>query len=228
MSRRKVSAGGASSERIDLSAMQHMINAAEPVDMNALLAFYEDFTPCGLTPGVIVPTFGLAEHCVYVCSCEPRHFIDATSDNGHTTQLHNSGVRFITCSKADLEVGTVVVSAPSEDATDEILDRLERSLVSCGNPSTGDGVSVLIVDPVSLAKLEEGKVLILFASALQRIHVLYIFAELHPGGRDMDQLRVEGMRLLGTPGAVGGRVSRDAYRCWWSRRPRRRRYGSSF
>ena len=45
-----------------------MINAAEPVDQKAIQAFYETFTIVGLNRGVIYPTYGLAEHTVFVCS----------------------------------------------------------------------------------------------------------------------------------------------------------------
>jgi hypothetical protein len=144
------------SPRIDLSAMQHMINAAEPVDMSALLAFYEDFMPFGLRPGVIVPTYGLAEHCVYVCSCEPRHFPAGAEDTARSTHLHSSGVRYVAVKKTALEAGEV---EPVPRAVEGAAEDLSvRTLVSCGDPSRGEGVCLKIVDPVSLVVLEEGKV----------------------------------------------------------------------
>ena len=133
--------------------MMHMINAAEPVDMSALLSFYEDFAPCGLRPGVIVPTFGLAEHCVYVCSCEPRYFAAASEEGGHSTRLHASGVRYVACRKAPLEGGDVESVSVEEEE-----DISVRKLVSCGAPHRAEGVSVYIVDPVSLSVQPEGKV----------------------------------------------------------------------
>ncbi len=48
--------------------MRHMINAAEPVDLVAVQGFYRCFSPKGLPRGVVVPTYGLAEHTVFVCS----------------------------------------------------------------------------------------------------------------------------------------------------------------
>lgn len=45
-----------------------MINAAEPVDGPSLDAFISTFAPFGLPPNVVVPTYGLAEHTVFVCS----------------------------------------------------------------------------------------------------------------------------------------------------------------
>jgi hypothetical protein len=45
-----------------------MINAAEPVDEKAITNFYETFKSYGLSSDVIIPTYGLAEHTVLVCS----------------------------------------------------------------------------------------------------------------------------------------------------------------
>lgn len=65
-----------------------MINAAEPVDSAAISEFYDTFGPLGLPRGVVIPTYGLAEHTVFVCS-------------GGRTLLH--------LDKASLENGQVVV-----------------------------------------------------------------------------------------------------------------------
>jgi acyl-CoA synthetase (AMP-forming)/AMP-acid ligase II/acyl carrier protein len=53
---------------IDLSCVQHMINAAEPVQRKSIIAFETVFASYGLPRGRIYPTYGLAEHTVYVCS----------------------------------------------------------------------------------------------------------------------------------------------------------------
>lgn len=55
-------------EIVDLSSIRHMINAAEPVEASSIDLFYAVFCPLGLKKGVIYPTYGLAEHTVYVCS----------------------------------------------------------------------------------------------------------------------------------------------------------------
>jgi hypothetical protein len=74
---------------LDLSSVRHMINAAEPVDGPSLDAFTAAFRPLGLRcapspaddpssssiisndgeegSGVVFPTYGLAEHTVFVC-----------------------------------------------------------------------------------------------------------------------------------------------------------------
>lgn len=125
-----------------------MINAAEPVDMNAILQFYQDFMPYGLSRGVIIPTYGLAEHCVYVCSCELWHC------NRSTASLEDeSGIRYVRVNKSSLEMGNV------ELASDEtVAEGAVQSFVSCGDPKFGSGVTLLIVDPVTLVSLEELKV----------------------------------------------------------------------
>ena len=53
---------------LDLSCVKHMINAAEPVDADAIADFYGTFRPFGLPDHVVIPTYGLAEHTVFVCS----------------------------------------------------------------------------------------------------------------------------------------------------------------
>ena len=53
---------------LDLGSLKHMINAAEPVDPDAIIDFYETFNPFNLPKGVVFPTYGLAEHTVFVCS----------------------------------------------------------------------------------------------------------------------------------------------------------------
>ncbi|RHY09816.1 hypothetical protein DYB25_005549 [Aphanomyces astaci] len=61
-----------SSCKLDLSSVRHMINGAEPIDGDAIDAFYRAFEPYGLCRGVIRPTYGLAEHTVYVCDSSPQ------------------------------------------------------------------------------------------------------------------------------------------------------------
>ncbi|KAF1320012.1 putative fatty-acid-coa ligase, partial [Globisporangium splendens] len=62
---------------IDLSSVRHMINGAEPIQGEAIDGFYKAFKPYGLPDGVIKPTYGLAEHTVYVCgSGQQRVWVD--------------------------------------------------------------------------------------------------------------------------------------------------------
>ena len=52
---------------LDLSSVEHMFNAAEPVTAESCDMFLDQFAPHGLDRGTMVPGYGLAEHTVYVC-----------------------------------------------------------------------------------------------------------------------------------------------------------------
>ena len=59
--------GASQPATLDLSTVQHMINAAEPCDAQAMDSFTRATARYGLDPAVMFPTYGLAEHCVFVC-----------------------------------------------------------------------------------------------------------------------------------------------------------------
>ena len=61
---------GKKTKPLDLSCLEHIINGAEPVTMKSMRAYEKSFEPFGLrtNPSVIFPTYGLAEHTVFVCS----------------------------------------------------------------------------------------------------------------------------------------------------------------
>jgi hypothetical protein len=115
---------------LDLSSVQHMINAAEPVDSVAMELFIETFAPFGLSPNVVYPTYGLAEHTVFVCS------------GGH---------QILAVKKESLEGRAVSVLSEHSIAQppDSSLVDLSHSsvIVGCGYPERGEGVIVRIVDP---------------------------------------------------------------------------------
>ncbi|KAG5176560.1 hypothetical protein JKP88DRAFT_347140 [Tribonema minus] len=105
----------ANAPQLDLSC----INGAEPVDEHSMRAFYDTFAPHGLPPGVIFPTYGLAEHTVFVCS-------------GGRSRLR--------VDKDALEVDKQVeISEGSEGGADRVL-------VGCGYPFRGEGVDLKSVD----------------------------------------------------------------------------------
>jgi acyl-CoA synthetase (AMP-forming)/AMP-acid ligase II len=54
--------------KLDLSTVRHVINAAEPVTVESMEAFYQATKPFGFPDNVIFPTYGLAEHTVFVCT----------------------------------------------------------------------------------------------------------------------------------------------------------------
>jgi acyl-CoA synthetase (AMP-forming)/AMP-acid ligase II len=118
---------------LDLSSVRHVINAAEPVDEESINAFCDTFSKFGFggpeQAQVIFPTYGLAEHTVFVCT---------------------GGTQRINVSKPDLEVeGIVTVVDPlSTDSVGTVT-----RLVGCGYPSRC-GVDVRIVDPDSCEPLD--------------------------------------------------------------------------
>lgn len=117
--------------KLDLSSLKHMINAAEPVDYHAIMEFYDTFGAYGLPNNVVIPTYGLAEHTVFVCS---------------------GGKQVISVSRAALEAGKVEMvgevrqllggSAKAHGAVDESE---VQQIVGCGYPTHGQDVQVLIV-----------------------------------------------------------------------------------
>jgi acyl-CoA synthetase (AMP-forming)/AMP-acid ligase II len=101
---------------LDLSSVRHAINAAEPVDMESISTFYQTFGPFGLKK-VIYPTYGLAEHTVFVCS---------------------GGKQVLRLNKEKLESHGLVVIV--DDETNENVS----TMVGCGYPSN-QGIDVQIV-----------------------------------------------------------------------------------
>lgn len=115
---------------LDFSSVRHIINAAEPVDVESMTSFYDVFEPLGLQRGVIYPTYGLAEHTVFVCS-------------GGKQVLH---VR-----KHELEVeGKVVECSDADDSTGPDEAPLSSTIVGCGFPAN-QGIDVRIVNAETCA-----------------------------------------------------------------------------
>lgn len=114
-------------DTLRLSSVRHVINAAEPIDEESIDTFYKAFGPFGFGK-VILPTYGLAEHSVFVCS---------------------GGTQRLTVLKRELEVDGKVVMAPME-ATSTNVSRL----IGCGYPGR-QGVAVKIVDTDSFEAVED-------------------------------------------------------------------------
>lgn len=128
---RKFQASNYVNKPLKLSSVRHIINAAEPVDEDSMQTFYKAFGPFGLNK-VIFPTYGLAEHTVFVCS---------------------GGKQVISVRKATLEIDGMVQVLRDEDADDDTVSRL----VGCGFPKS-QGVDVRIVDRDTCQQLAPNRV----------------------------------------------------------------------
>lgn len=126
-----------------------MINAAEPVDGPSLDAFITAFRPHGLQcpsstaeqqgSGVIFPTYGLAEHTVFVCgggtytcaSCNPIDSMTTLGNASLTSILFNTGRQRLWVDKAALEGPQQRVALLSPGAAGA------REVIGCGVPRHG-------------------------------------------------------------------------------------------
>ena len=118
---------------LDLSCLKHIINGAEPVTEKSMSAFEKAFTNFGLPDGVIFPTYGLAEHTVFVCS---------------------GGKGKIAVKKKELEEDNKIV------VVDQIGAKKPEGtnyFIGCGFP-LNQNVDVRIVDPVRRVNLPDGTV----------------------------------------------------------------------
>lgn len=113
---------------LDLSSVRHVINAAEPVTEDAIDCFIETFRPYGFSDAAMFPTYGLAEHTVFVCS---------------------GGKQRLTVDKVELETNRKVVEA-------ELTEKASR-LIGCGFPAN-QNVDVRIVDHETGTELAEDTV----------------------------------------------------------------------
>jgi acyl-CoA synthetase (AMP-forming)/AMP-acid ligase II len=116
------------SSPIDLSCIRHAINAAEPVTKESIDSFVATFGPHGFSETVMFPTYGLAEHTVFVCS---------------------GGEQRLTVDKTELEINRKIIETSSKDGSTQ--------LIGCGYPSR-QGVDVRIVDHETNSELEENSV----------------------------------------------------------------------
>lgn len=118
---------------LDLSSIQHIVNGAEPVTEKSMSVFEKQFAPFGLPSGVIFPTYGLAEHTVFVCS---------------------GGKGKIAVKKKELEEDNKII------VVDQIGAQKPEGtnyFIGCGFP-INQNIDVRIVDPVRRVSLPDGTV----------------------------------------------------------------------
>ncbi len=127
---------------LDLSCLQHIFNAAEPIEVAALDDFVRALEPFKLPRAALSPGYGLAEHTVYVC------------DHGQQRLLVD---------KAALEKERKVVMLDA--AAPGAAGGAAAWIVGCGDPhrhapdADGPlGIQVRIVDDETCEALQEGRV----------------------------------------------------------------------
>lgn len=118
-------------DAIDLSGVRAMLNGAEPVQPRTVRQFLEAFTPHGLRPEALRPSYGLAEATVFVSTTPGERPARITTVDAAALQEHRA----------------VPVAAETGGRTTE--------LVSCGVPV---GQDVAIADPASCRRLSDGSV----------------------------------------------------------------------
>jgi acyl-CoA synthetase (AMP-forming)/AMP-acid ligase II len=135
-------------ETFDLSCVRHMFNAAEPVTAESCDAFKNTFAPYGFKGEAIIPGYGLAEHCVYVC------------DYGCNASIPPS--RLIVNKDALEKDGKVVLvdaSAASTEGEGEGEGKVRTSQqIGCGRPARNPDICILIVDHKTCKPLEDDTV----------------------------------------------------------------------
>jgi acyl-CoA synthetase (AMP-forming)/AMP-acid ligase II len=118
--------------KVDLSCVRHMINAAEPVEASTVDSFYAVFGKYGLRHGVIFPTYGLAEHTVYVCSNgKQRLFVDKVclEKDRHVKLLADSDTAY---------------RAGKDDTTPAGRESNGAWIVGCGFPKQSEGLKLTV------------------------------------------------------------------------------------
>jgi len=132
------SAGKGGKQSLDLSSVRHIINGAEPCSTSSMDAFLDAFAPYGLRRDVMFPTYGLAEHTVFVCS-------------GGTGRLK------VQKRELEEERKVVAVAGDGDDNDNEDGAAGTTTLIGCGFPSR-QNVDVRIVDPETRVQLPDDSV----------------------------------------------------------------------
>lgn len=115
-------------EHLDLSSLQCAMSGAEPIRRATIERFIQRFKPCGFSPEVFYPCYGLAESTLMV-----------TGGN------RQQGISYQWVDKNALEQGEVLYCDKSHPDA--------RSLINCGQPI--DTCSLAIVNPETLYECPE-------------------------------------------------------------------------
>ncbi|MDH2388058.1 fatty acyl-AMP ligase [Streptomyces sp. HNM0663] len=114
---------------LDLSSLHVALNGAEPVRSDTLRAFTARFSAHGLRPQALVPSYGLAENTLLVSGAVTGRPPGELKVDAHALE--------------------------QDELREPRPGRTVRTLVSCGTPQDTE---VLIVDPMTLRSLPDGRV----------------------------------------------------------------------
>lgn len=115
---------------LSLGSVTAMVNGSEPIAEQALQRFQQAFAPVGAVPTAMRPSYGLAEATVFVSASPAGEEPTVTSFD-----------------RDALAAGTARLTEGGEQAV--------TCLVGCGRPTDQEAA---IVDPVSLVRLQDGRV----------------------------------------------------------------------
>ena len=115
-----------------------MINAAEPIDIETLREFYRLFRKLKLPQGVVFPTYGLAEHTVFVCS-GGKTVLQVTKASieasGKIAIVSEETIDDYASDKAAASTFSSSNSSSNSSGSSGEGKHLNQYIVSCGNPS---------------------------------------------------------------------------------------------
>ena len=132
---------------LDLSSLEHMFNAAEPVTPDALLDFNETFSKYGLPKDVIIPGYGLAEHTVYVTD-RGKQKLYVKRD----VLLNEQRIEVVNDDEdGDGDGGGGGGVGDGEDNNTQLI-------IGCGVPTKERGIDVRIVNKVTCEEMNENQV----------------------------------------------------------------------
>lgn len=143
-------------QQLQLHTAVSLINAAEPVDYRAIRDFYETFSPFGLPGNCVHPTYGLAEHTVFVCSKGVLVLTlrKTALEQGRVEIVHESFLRYESGHMEGEDSKTSELLEKDESEEGEERHDLQR-VVGCGYPGRVEAVTVKIVHAESYAEVSE-------------------------------------------------------------------------
>lgn len=128
---------------LKLDHVKHLFIGAEPIRVSTIRSFLEKFKPCGISPQVIRPAYGLAESTII-------------SSISSATQLSE----FICIEAGAIKIGEKINVIDTLDFSDQALARynVATSIAVCTAGKAIDGMQISLVDEDSKLIEEDGVV----------------------------------------------------------------------